>query len=73
MNRFTNSFLLSLAGLLALLALGLVNKVDVSGPIAALVASYVTARGAQKASHVWAASRDADADTTAIISRIEGK
>jgi hypothetical protein len=69
----TNSLLISVLGLAALLALGLVNKVDVSGPISALCASYIASRSMQKASGVWASSKDLSADTVAALKLTEGK
>jgi hypothetical protein len=70
--KCTNSFILSLVGVAALLALGLAKNVDVSIPLVSVVAAYVGSRAAQKSSGVWAASRDTQADTVEALKITEG-
>ena len=70
--RWSNSFILSLCGLVALFVLALSKGIDTSTAILGIVASYVGARSAQKASAVYSASKDPDADTIKMAAIVDG-
>ena len=65
--RLSNSFTISLLGLLFLLILGLAKGTDVSLAIVGVITSYVGSRAAQKGSYVFSASRDPRCDTKEVI------
>ena len=66
----TNSLLISVLGLAALLALGLLKNVDVSIPLVSVVAAYVGSRSALKGTGMLAASRDPACDTASVIEKL---
>jgi hypothetical protein len=67
------SFILCLIATLGLLGLAWFKGVEIDTALIAVVTAYVLGRGATKASHVWAASKDPNADTKAAIDNLEGK
>ena len=67
----STSFIIALLGLLLVAGLGAWQHTDVSGSLVALVTAYLTAQATRKASHVWAASKDASASTADAISAVE--
>jgi len=68
--RLSNSFILSLSGIIALLTLGLAKGIDVSMSLSGVVLSYVGSRAGQKGAMVFASSRDANSNTDEIIRSI---
>lgn len=66
--KFTNSFFVVVLGILVLGGLGY-RGADVVSGIVGVVGSYVLGRAGQKASNVWAASKDANADTLVAIEK----
>jgi hypothetical protein len=70
--KFTNSFTVSILGLLSLIILGLTKGTDVSLAIVGVITSYVGSRAAQKGSYVFSASRDPAASTLDAIAAVEG-
>jgi hypothetical protein len=69
--KITNSFILSIAGLLSLTGMFLAKGLDTSGSVVTLVLGYVAARQARKASDVIAASRDPSASTLEAIDKLK--
>ena len=67
----SRSFILSLLGLIILAAMAW-KGTDTSGSIVALIGIYIGSKQTLKASNVWAASKDIDADTLSAI-REQGK
>ena len=69
--KLSNSFIISLSGIIALLTLGLAKGVDVSMALSGVVLSYVGSRAGQKGAMVFASSRDEKSNTDEIIKEIE--
>lgn len=69
--KVTRSFILTGLGAI-LLALMSLKGIDTSGPLTALITAYLTSRAATKASHVWASSKDPNADCVAMATKVEG-
>jgi hypothetical protein len=67
MTKITRSFIVTALGLIILAILGVVRGLDVSSSVVTLASIYISARGATKASHVWAASNDPNADTNKAV------
>jgi hypothetical protein len=67
------SFVLSLVATLGLLVLAFFKDVDISMTLPAIVTGYVLGRAGNKASNVWAASKDPGADTINAIEKTDGK
>jgi hypothetical protein len=67
----TNSFILSLTGLACLTAMCVLKGVDTSTAISLLVGGYVASRSGEKASNVWAASKDKDCSTAEVIEKLK--
>ena len=65
--KITNSFTLSLLGLVALVTMFLAKGLDTSGAVVTICLGYVGARQAKKASDVIAAAKDPNTDTAQII------
>jgi hypothetical protein len=59
--RLSNSFIISLAGLVSLLVLGLAKGIDVSMAISGVVLAYSGSRASQKIGLGVAVSKDANA------------
>ena len=60
--KLSNSFCISLLGLVSLLVLGVAKGVDTSLSIVGVVTAYVTARQAKDASDVWATKKKENPD-----------
>lgn len=70
--KLSNSFSISLISIAAVLLSGYL-KLGMEAVIASVAATYVLGRGAQKASGVWAASKDINCNTAEVIKSLEGK
>ena len=66
----SRSFILAVLGLIILAAMAY-RGMDTSGSIVALCSAYIASKGALKASNVWAASKDPNADTESVISSLK--
>jgi hypothetical protein len=64
--KITNSFAISILAMLLALLSGYL-KLGTEAVIASIAATYVLGRASQKASNVWASSKDPAADTAAVI------
>lgn len=69
--KLSNSFIISLSGIIALLTLGLIKGIDTSMALSGVVLSYVGSRAGQKGAMVFASSRDANSNTDQVIKEIE--
>jgi hypothetical protein len=68
--KFTNSLIVTLAGLLSLTYLGY-RGIDTSSSIAGLVSAYVLGRVGLKGTGMMAASRDSTCDTQKAIETLK--
>ena len=71
--KLTNSFSLSLLGLVALATMFLAKGLDTSGAIVTLCLGYIGARQAKKASDIIAIAKDPAADTLKALKDQEGE
>jgi len=62
-----STFILTLIAIAGTLLLGIVNGTDVSGSIPTILGIYVGGRSVVKSSAHWAASKDPNADTKAVV------
>jgi hypothetical protein len=69
--KLSNSFAISLLGLVSLMILGLVKGLDTSVAISGIVLSYVGSRSAQKVGIGMAASRDPNSKVSDVIDNIK--
>jgi hypothetical protein len=65
--KFSNSYILSILGIVSLTILGIVKDLDVSMAISGIILSYVGARAGQKAMFVRAAAQDDKVCTESVI------
>jgi hypothetical protein len=65
------SFILSLIATLGLLALAWFKEYDITAMLPVIVTGYVVGRSVTKASHIWAISKDPNADTKSAIDKLE--
>ena len=65
------SFVVTMLAMFILFVLAFFKDYDIETPFMSIVIAYIIGRGAQKASHVWAAARDPSADTKSVIESIE--
>jgi len=71
MNLYkSRSFIIAVLGLLILAAMAS-RGVDTSASIVALCGAYIASKASLKASHVWAASKDSQADTESVINGLK--
>ena len=66
------TFILALICILGGFALAFVKGLDTTVFLSTIFGAYITGRSAQKISATWAASKDPDADTAAVIDSLEG-
>ena len=69
--KSSNSFILSILGLICLTSIAILKGVDTSTAISLLVGGYVASRSSEKASHVWASSKDPACSTAEIIDKLK--
>jgi len=62
-----SSFVLCLVSLLGLFLVSLINNIDITGTIPTVLAIYIGGRSVVQSSAHWAASKDPNADTQAVI------
>ena len=62
-----STFILTLISILGILLLGVLNGTDVSGTIPTILGIYIGGRSVVKSSAHWAASKDPNADTKAVV------
>lgn len=65
------SFVVTMLAMMMLFVLAYFKDFDIEYAFSTIVLAYVIGRSAAKASHVWAASRDPNADTKAVIDNVE--
>lgn len=66
------SFVLTFISIIGLLTLAFYKGVDISMSLPAVLGIYVGARAGQKSLAIYAASKDENADTHAVIRDLEG-
>jgi hypothetical protein len=68
--KLSNSFAISILGLISLTILAIVKGIDTSTAISGIILSYVGSRSAQKVGIVYSSSKDVDSNTDEIIKEI---
>ena len=68
----SEAFIFCFTAMVILVVYGYLKGIDVSTHIVSLVATYIGPSSLMKASNVWAASKDPNADTLLMASKMEG-
>lgn len=71
-NKESFSFILTLLCIVGLFAMAFIKDTDILSILAAIHATYITARSVEKVSAHRAASHDSKCDTRALINDLEG-
>lgn len=64
-------FVITLVSVVGLIGLAWFKGVDITMALPTVVGLYLTGRTASAVSHVWAASKDPNADTAEIVKELE--